>query len=92
MSIFDAAKTELDLGLSKVDTLAASQKVRLFDIYALGPVLLFAATRKHPLGRWTKRTLFVAGVMTIVYNWSKYRSMKQDLEQAATNAGIKFNV
>lgn len=75
MSIVDTALTEMD-------TLAATQRVRLFDIYALGPVLLYAATRKRPLGRWTKRTLFVAGIMTIVYNWSKYRTIKTDLEKA----------
>lgn len=65
-----------------MDTLAAAQRVRLFDVYALGPVLLYAATRKAPLGRWTKRTLFVAGVMSIVYNWSKYRSISADLKKA----------
>ncbi len=75
MSIVDTALTEMD-------TLAATQRVRLFDIYALGPVLLYAATRKAPLGRWTKRTLFIAGVMTIVYNWSKYRTIKTDLQKA----------
>jgi hypothetical protein len=74
MSVFDSAMNE-------VDSLAATQKVRLFDVYALGPVLLYAATRKAPLGRWTKRTLFVAGVMTIVYNWKRYRTIKQDLEK-----------
>lgn len=71
--------------LNTFDALAASQKVRLFDIYALGPVLLYAATRKAPLGRWTKRTLFVAGIMTIVYNWKRYRSIKTDLEKAVNN-------
>lgn len=78
MSAFDSELTALD-------TLAASQKVRLFDVYALGPVLLYAATRKAPLGRWTKRALFTAGIMTIVYNWSKYRTIKQDLERAVNN-------
>jgi hypothetical protein len=78
MSVFDE-------GLSKFDELAASQKVRLFDIYALGPALIYAATRKAPLGRWTKRTLFIAGVMTIVYNWKRYRSIKTDLEKAVAN-------
>ncbi len=78
MSIVDTALTEMD-------TLAATQRVRLFDIYALGPVLLYAATRKAPLGRWTKRTLFIAGVMTIVYNWSKYRTIKTDLQKAVQN-------
>lgn len=64
------------------DSLAKQQKVRLFDVYALGPFLLYAATRKAPLGRWTKRTLFVAGVMTVIYNWQKYKSIKQDVESA----------
>ncbi len=78
MSVFEST-------LSKVDTLAAAQRVRLFDIYALGPVLLYASTRKAPLGRWTKRTLFIAGIMTIVYNWKKYRSMDADLKKAIQN-------
>lgn len=72
----------LESSMSEMDSLAKAQKVRLFDIYALGPVLIYAATRKQPLGRWTKRTLFVAGIMTIVYNWSKYRTVKQDLAKA----------
>lgn len=71
--------------LHKIDELAASQKVRLFDIYALGPVLIYAATRKEKLGRWTKRSLFVAGVMTIVYNWHRYRTIKNDLTKALEN-------
>lgn len=78
MSIFDS-------GLSTMDTLAATQKVRLFDIYALGPILLYAATRKEKLGPWTKRTIFVAGVMTIVYNWKKYRTIEADLKTAVAN-------
>lgn len=63
------------------ESLAKTQKVRLFDIYALGPFLLYAATRKSPLGRWTKRTMFVAGCMTMVYNWQKYKTLKQDLSE-----------
>ena len=78
MSVFDSSVAEMD-------ALAATQKVRLFDIYALGPVLLFAATRTKPLGRWTRRTLFVAGVMTIVYNWKKYRTVETDLKKAIQN-------
>ena len=63
------------------DELAKTQKVRLFDIYFLGPFLLFASTRKGPLGRWSKRTLFVAGCMTVVYNWQKYKTIKSDLTE-----------
>lgn len=88
MSLFDSSLSTVDSGLSTMDSLAASQKVRLFDIYALGPVLLYAATRKAPLGRWTKRTLFVAGIMTIVYNWKRYRTVEQDLKKAVQNVGL----
>jgi hypothetical protein len=88
MSLFNAPLNEVDAGLAKIDELAASQKIRLFDIYALGPVLIYAATRKTPLGRWTKRTLFVAGIMTIVYNWKKYRTIDADLKKAVQDAGL----
>jgi hypothetical protein len=67
------------------DELAKTQKVRVFDIYFLGPFLLYAATRKTPLSKWTKRTLFVAGCMTMVYNWSKYKSIKEDLTKAVSS-------
>jgi hypothetical protein len=70
------------------DELAKGQKVRLFDVYALGPFLLYAATRKSPLGRWTKRTLFVAGVMTIIYNWKNYKSIKTDIEKGLKNVQV----
>lgn len=66
--------------INQFDDLAKSQKVRLFDIYALGPVMIYAATRKKPLGNWTRRALFVSGIMTIVYNWHKYRTIEKDLK------------
>lgn len=59
--------------LDQIDTLASEQPRRKFDIYALGPFMLYAATRKKALGPWARRTLFVAGIMTIVYNWKAYR-------------------
>jgi len=72
------------------DSLAKTQKVRLFDIYFLGPFLLYAATRKAPLGTWTKRTLFVAGIMTVVYNWSKYKTVKEDLAKGIKDVQQNF--
>lgn len=78
----------IDTILQNVDTLAKEQKVRTFDIYALGPFLLYVATRKGALGAWSRRTLFVAGCMTIVYNWNKYKTMKTDLESALKDAHV----
>lgn len=74
--------------LTSFDELAATQKVRLFDVYFLGPFLLYASTRKGPLGNWSRRTLFVAGCMTVVYNWKRYRTIEADLKKAAEEYGI----
>jgi len=81
MSVFDS-ETPI---IAKIDEVAASQKTRLFDIYALGPLLLYASTRKTVLGPWTKRALFISGIMTIAYNWKKYRSIETDLKKAVAD-------
>ncbi len=53
-----------------------SQKVRAFDIYALGPFLLYAAfASKRGLGKWPRRALFTAGVFTIIYNVKSYQAL-----------------
>lgn len=67
------------------DSLAAAQKPRTFDSYVLGPFLIWAAFQKKPLGRWTRKTLFVAGAMTIVYNWKKYRNLPATVSEASKN-------
>ena len=65
--------------------LANEQKVRVFDIYALGPLLIYAALQKKPLGTWTRRSLFVAGVFTLIYNYKKYQSLVPDLKKEIQN-------
>ena len=49
-----------------------TEQVRAFDIYVLGPFLVWAAFQGK-LGPWAKRALFVSGVMTTFYNLSAYR-------------------
>lgn len=65
----------IESGLSTVDALAAATPPRRFDEYILGPFLIWAALQKKPLGKWTRKTLFVAGAFTVIYNWKKYRSL-----------------
>lgn len=59
-----------------IDALLKEQKVRAFDIYALGPFLIWYAMRSKSMGRWSRRTLFVAGVYTVIYNWKAYRALE----------------
>lgn len=58
---------ELNAAISEV-------KPRAFDIYALGPLLVYAGLAGgRPLGRWPRRALFAAGCFTIIYNLDAYR-------------------
>ena len=66
--------------LARIESLAKSQKVRLFDIYALGPFLIYAALAKKP-GRWTRRMLLTSGIMTIAYNLGNYMNIKKELAE-----------
>lgn len=59
-----------------------SQKVRVFDMFALGPFMMWYAMKSGGkiMNNWPRRVLFVSGVMTIVYNWNNYRNIRPILE------------
>lgn len=59
--------------METLDQLFAAQKVRLFDTYALGPFLIWYAMKSKSMDKWSRRTLFTAGIYTIIYNWKSYR-------------------
>lgn len=63
----------------------AKIKPRFFDIYFLGPLMIyFAATSKRPLGVWPRRILFTAGVYTIYRNWQAYKAVPSLVMNAPT--------
>lgn len=58
----------------EVQAAVVSVKPRAFDIYALGPLLIYTGLAgAKPLGRWPRRALFAAGCFTIIYNLKAYR-------------------
>jgi len=59
-------------------TIGKPQVVRLFDVFFLGPVMMYSAA-KNKLPRPWKAVLFVSGIMTIGYN------LKNFLNQVAIN-------
>lgn len=65
--------------MAELDQFLETQKPRLFDMFALGPFMIWYATKSKDMGIWPRRTLFVAGVMTIIYNWKNYRNAKEIL-------------
>lgn len=53
-----------------------SQAVRLLDVLALGPFLIYAGTRiREPL---TAALLIAAGGATIGYNWANYEAVRRE--------------
>ncbi len=66
-----------------IESLIKSQKVRAFDIYALGPFMIWfaLASKKKPMARWPRKILFVSGVMTMVYNYQNYKKIAEELKQ-----------
>ena len=49
-----------------------TQEIRLVDILALGPFMIWAGARPSDLPLWMRATLIVSGLGTIVYNASNY--------------------
>lgn len=69
--------------LDAIEAAARDQKARAFDIYALGPLLIYAsfASGKGALGRWPRRALFTAGAFAILYNLGAYREALRKLQE-----------
>lgn len=72
------------LTFDDIEALLKSQKVRAFDIYALGPFMVWYSVKSKGVSPWAKRALFVSGIMTVVYNYQNYKKA-QELLKAKVN-------
>mgnify|MGYP001564135191 CR=1 FL=1 len=52
-----------------------SQQVRLIDVFAIGPGLIYAAS-KNRLTKIEKNFLLVTGIATILYNLKNYIELR----------------
>lgn len=53
-----------------------TQLIRIVDVVLIGPVMIYAATRKSSLSENTKLLLLGFGVATILYNGNNYLKNK----------------
>jgi hypothetical protein len=53
-----------------------SQQVRLFDVFILGPAMMWIASRPR-LTNVQRIALFAAGAGTVLYNWRNYAELAQ---------------
>lgn len=71
------------------ETDLAKMQPRAFDIYLLGPFMVyFAMKAKRPMGRWTRRMLFGAGVYMTYRNWQRYKDIPNAI--ARLRAGVSI--
>ena len=69
--------------MNSLSEILASQKVRVFDVYALGPFMVWYAMKSREMGPWSRRILFTAGVYTVIYNWQNYVQAEKFLAEKA---------
>lgn len=67
--------------MNSLDQILSTQKIRVFDVYALGPFMVWYAMRSKDMGAWPRRALFVSGVYTIIYNWKNYKAAEAALAE-----------
>lgn len=74
-----------------VEQAGAAAQDRPFDRYVLpGFLIWYAWASKRPMGRWTRRMLFTAGVYAVYRNLSAYREIAQQA-QIALNPVVERN-
>jgi hypothetical protein len=49
-----------------------TQKIRLLDIFGIGPLMIYAGVKAEDLPGWVRVALAMIGGTTIVYNGSNY--------------------
>lgn len=53
-----------------------TQEIRLFDVFVLGPSMVYAGwlLRNRPIGTF----MVVSGMLTTVYNWDNYQRIRKE--------------
>lgn len=55
-----------------------SQAVRLFDVFVLGPFMIWFGSRSKKPDDLAKNFLVSSGIGTIIYNWKNYQRIKKE--------------
>lgn len=54
-----------------------SQTVRLIDVFALGPLMVYVGARAVGVPFWARAALAVSGVLTVTYNGKNYLAKRR---------------
>ena len=67
--------------MADVEEVGKTQGIRLLDVFAIGPVMIFAAYKGSTLPTWTRVFLGLTGGATILYNGLNYVEQQKRLEE-----------
>ena len=76
----------------RANDVAKTQRVRLMDVYLLGPFMVFAATLIPKSHQLTRLGLAVAGIGTSVYNWRNYRKVRATVPKSCPPATLDLEL
>ena len=64
----------MDYSLAQFEQDMTSLKPRFADIYIIPGLLVMASVKagKKPLGKWTRRAMFVSGLYMLMRNYKRY--------------------
>lgn len=61
-----------NITLKDIELFSKPQVLRLWDVFFLGPFLIYAGTRKSGFHPIVKKGLQISGALTIIYNGRNY--------------------
>jgi hypothetical protein len=64
----------------KEEPVQTAQRIRLGDVFILGPFMIWVASQTKPLPDWARSTLFFSGIGTIIYNLYNYETQQRMIE------------
>tara|TARA_R100000005_G_C4955463_1_gene174169 strand:- start:374 stop:580 length:207 start_codon:yes stop_codon:yes gene_type:complete len=67
------------LNAFQLNQVVKTQRIRLIDVFVLGPLMVYASTVIPKRHATTKAAMAVFGVSTIVYNWRNYQKVQNRL-------------
>jgi len=59
--------------------------LRPFDMYVLGPFLIWYGLKSKSMPPLARKFVVTAGIWQLFYNWRKYREIPQNLTKLAQN-------
>jgi hypothetical protein len=67
----------------ELNAVVKTQRIRLMDVFALGPFMVYAASLIPERYGASRAALASGGVLTILYNWQNYQRVKAALGASA---------